>query len=177
MRKHCRESSRNFLDRNGPGRAGPGRKNDGPGWAGPAFVVARTGRAGPGPEDDGPGRAENFRPVLSSNCNFGHRVCTRAENGPKIFGPARRPPGPARPVRATTKAGPARRFCGPARSGPENFGNFPYNDCASFFTCLFSYRSICFSGYFYRIIYVFIVLSMFRGTFRKFLIRISNHPL
>jgi hypothetical protein len=25
-------------------------------------------------------------------------VCSRAENRPKIFGPARRPPGPARPV-------------------------------------------------------------------------------
>jgi hypothetical protein len=88
-------------------------------------------------------------------------------------GPSSSGPGPARPIRATTKAGPSRPGPsvlrpGPARSGPENFGNFPYNVCASFFTCLFFYRNICFSGYFYCIIYVFIVLSMFRGTFRKF---------
>jgi hypothetical protein len=49
-------------------------------------------------------------------------VPIRAENGPKIFGPARRPPGPARPVRATTKVGPARPVV--LRPGPFRPGKF-----------------------------------------------------
>jgi aconitase A len=57
MREHCRERSRNFPGRNGPGRKTTGR-------AGPALVVARTGRAGPGPEDDGPGRKISARSQL-----------------------------------------------------------------------------------------------------------------
>jgi hypothetical protein len=54
MRKHCRESSRNF-----PGRAAKRR-------AGPALVVARTGRAGPGGRRAGP---KNFGPFSALNNN------------------------------------------------------------------------------------------------------------
>jgi hypothetical protein len=68
MRKHFRESSRNFPGRNGPGRKTTGRA--GPGRAGPgrpALVVARTGRAGPG-------WAEKCWPVLSSTWHNPHSI-------------------------------------------------------------------------------------------------------
>jgi hypothetical protein len=79
-------------------------------------------------------------------------VWTRAENGPKFFGPARSGPSFLRP-------------------GPVRAGIFPELSlkclCIVFYLFII-YRNICFSGYFYCITYVFIVLSMFRETFRKF---------
>jgi hypothetical protein len=84
-------------------------------------------------------------------------------------GPSSSGPGPARPVRATTKAGPARPVV--LRPGPFRSGKFPKLSlkCLRIVFYLFIfYRNICFSGYFHCIIYVFIVLSMFRETFRKF---------
>jgi hypothetical protein len=82
---------------------------------------------------------------------------TRAENGPKCF-------GPARPVRVTTKAGPARP--GPFRAGI--FRELSLKCLRIVFYLFIFYRNVCFSGYFYCITYVFIVFSMFRETFRKF---------
>jgi hypothetical protein len=51
---------------------------------------------------------------------------------------------------------------------PESFRKLPLRCSRIVFYLLIFYRNIYVSGYFYRIIYVFIVLSMFRETFRKF---------
>jgi hypothetical protein len=109
------------------------------------------------------------------------RLClrTRAENGPKFFGPARpgpssSGPGPARPVRTTTKTGPARpgpSFLRPGPARPVPGRNISVTFPKMFvhrFLLVYFYRNICFSGYFCCITYVFIVLSMFRETFWKF---------
>jgi hypothetical protein len=97
---------------------------------------------------------------------FSHRM-------PKLHGfwgiPARPVVLRARPVRATTKADPARPVV--LRPGPFRPGKFRELSlqCSRIVFYLFIfYRNICVSGYFYCIIYVFIVLSMFRETFRKF---------
>jgi hypothetical protein len=79
-------------------------------------------------------------------------ACIIAENGPKFF-------GPARPV--VFAAGP-----GPFRAGI--FRELSLKCLCIVFYLLTFYSNISFSGYFYCITYVFIVLSMFRETFRKF---------
>jgi hypothetical protein len=55
-------------------------------------------------------------------------------------------------------------------------GNFPYNVRASIFTCQFCYRNIYVSGNFDRIIYVFIVLSMFLETPEIFITIVNVVP-
>jgi hypothetical protein len=57
------------------------------------------------------------------------------------------------------------------RPGPFRLGKFRELSLKCLrivFFFFISYRNICFSVYFYCIIYVFIVMSMFRETFRKF---------
>jgi hypothetical protein len=107
-------------------------------------------------------------PLNTSACLLARKILkllrTRAENGPKFFGPAR--PGPS-----SSGPGPARPVVFAARPGPFRAGIFRELSlkclCIVFYLFIF-YRNICFSGYFYCITYVFIVLSMFRETFRKF---------
>jgi hypothetical protein len=108
------------------------------------------------------------------NMSRGTLLLTRAENGPKFFGPAR--PGPARPGPSSSGPGPFAlrlRSARPVvlRPGPFRLGKFRELSLKCLrivFFFFISYRNICFSEYFYCIIYVFIVMSMFRETFRKF---------
>jgi hypothetical protein len=99
-------------------------------------------------------------------------VRSRAENGPKIFGPAqpvvlRARPGPFALRQSPARPVPARRFAARPVPAQKISGTFP-TMFAHRFLLYFFYRNICFSGYFYCIIYVFMVLSMFRVTFWKF---------
>jgi hypothetical protein len=72
----------------------------------------------------------------------------------------------ARPVVLRARPGQFALRLRPAR--PGKFRELSLKCLRIVFYLFTFYRNICFSGYFYCIIYVFIVLSMFRETFRKF---------